>query len=352
MRSICREIIVAFALTGLLAATPAAARETVDYTNELAIAIAAAPDPDAVAAAVATYEIGYGLGPEQVAQAFGEATSLCDLGRCANPNAVVAAFANYKQGKDVAVLDAAFAAGARRHGNRRGHGEWRSLSGFVRGAGLPGRSAERSMMVFRSSQFRRRIALGLFALLVNATPALAADPATGDGADVLTRARPEYDARGVHVGTFFLYPSLTGGLGYSDNVFNSQADLDDYFYALSPQIRLASDWARHALNLSAEATSHWYDAQSGENRTDWNVGANGRLDIVRGSEIKAEVHHIELHEPRGTDQTGGLCRGRSGGTDRAFPHRHRRRDRSHDQPPAPVVRRRALNKSTTRTRRA
>ncbi len=111
MRSICREIFVAIALTGVLAAAPAAAREMVDYTSELAIAIAAAPDPDAAAAAVATYEIGYGLGPEQIAQAFGEAASLCDLGRCANPNAVVAAFANYKQGKDAAVLDAAFAAG-------------------------------------------------------------------------------------------------------------------------------------------------------------------------------------------------------------------------------------------------
>jgi hypothetical protein len=111
MRSIRREIIVALALTGLLAAAPADAREPVDYTSELAIAIAAAPDPAAVAAAVATYEIGYGLGPEQIAQAFGEAAFLCDLGRCANPKAIVAAFANYKQGKDVAMLDAAFAAG-------------------------------------------------------------------------------------------------------------------------------------------------------------------------------------------------------------------------------------------------
>jgi hypothetical protein len=151
------------------------------------------------------------------------------------------------------------------------------------------------------------IALGA---LVGGANSVLADIADAEGgADVLTRARPEYDAHGVHVGTFFLYPSAAFSLSYSDNVFNGQSNIDDYFYALSPQIRLNSDWARHALNLSAEAKGHWYDAQSSEDRTDWNVRADGRFDIVRGSEITAEVHHIELHEARGIDQTGGLAVG-------------------------------------------
>lgn len=111
MTSIFREIIVVAALTGLFAAAPQAARAAPDYTNDLALAISAAPDPEAVASVVATYELVFGLAPEQVAQAFGEAASLCNLGRCANPQAVFFAFTAYKQGKDEVVLDTAFAVG-------------------------------------------------------------------------------------------------------------------------------------------------------------------------------------------------------------------------------------------------
>ncbi|MEQ1866963.1 MAG: outer membrane beta-barrel protein [Micropepsaceae bacterium] len=165
------------------------------------------------------------------------------------------------------------------------------------------------MTISRSSVVRRCFAISLIALgalVIDFDSAFADDEG---GADVLSRARPEYDARGVRAGTFFLYPSITGGVSYSDNVFNGQSNIDDYFYALSPQIRLNSDWARHALNLSAEAKSHWYDTQSSEDRTDWSVSADGRIDIARGSDIKVEAHHIELHEARGTDQTGGFAVG-------------------------------------------
>lgn len=162
------------------------------------------------------------------------------------------------------------------------------------------------MMIFRIGNIWLCMTIGLIAC--SAIPAGAARADDG-GADVLSRARPEYDARGLHAGTFLLTASATGSFSYTDNVLNAQSNLDDYFYALSPQIGLASDWARHALKLSAESKSHWYDAQSGENRSDWKVAADGRLDIVRGSEITAEIHHIETHEARGTDQTGGDATG-------------------------------------------
>jgi len=148
-------------------------------------------------------------------------------------------------------------------------------------------------------------AIALVALIASARATLADDPDGGSTADVLTRARPEYDARGMRVGTFFLYPALTAGFAHTDNVFNDAFNVEDYFYALAPEARLRSAWARHELNLAASAKSYWYSNQVGENRTDWTTAAEARIDIVRGSEILANAFYAAVHEPRGTDLTGG-----------------------------------------------
>lgn len=147
------------------------------------------------------------------------------------------------------------------------------------------------------------------ALLSSTTSALANDPDGEATADVLTRARPEYDARGVRVGSFFLYPSVAGGFGYTDNVFNDSSNLDDYFYSLSPELQFRSAWSRHMLNLSAQAQSYWYSNQGSEDRTDWSLAAEGRIDLTRGSDVTGEVHYQDLHEPRGSDLAGGLSAG-------------------------------------------
>jgi len=149
----------------------------------------------------------------------------------------------------------------------------------------------------------------LLAFLTGAPHALANDPDGGSSADVLTRARPEYDAAGVRVGSFFLYPALTAGFGYSDNVFNDSSNVGDYFYSIGPELRFQSAWARHALNLAMSAKTYSYSNQGSEDRTDWNISGDTRIDIVRGTELKADVHFIRAHEPRGTDLTGGLVAG-------------------------------------------
>jgi hypothetical protein len=63
------------------------------------------------------------------------------------------------------------------------------------------------------------------------------------------------------------------------------------------------------LNVTAGAKVFSFAEQSGEDRTDWNLGADLRLDVVRGTEIKANAHFARLHEPRGTDLTGGVVPG-------------------------------------------
>jgi hypothetical protein len=92
-----------------LCVMPVAAAE--DPINELANAICAAPDVNAITAALSSLAPEDTMVPEEVGEAFGVATFLGDLQRCANRQAIADAFAFYKKGKDGAKLDAAFAMG-------------------------------------------------------------------------------------------------------------------------------------------------------------------------------------------------------------------------------------------------
>lgn len=93
----------------LLSATPALAGD--NPVNGLANAICAAGDLNAVTAALGAVSPQDELQPQDVAEAFGIATFLADLGRCTNRQAIADGFAFYKKGKDPAPLDAAFASG-------------------------------------------------------------------------------------------------------------------------------------------------------------------------------------------------------------------------------------------------
>jgi hypothetical protein len=77
----------------------------------LANAICAAGDLNAVTGALSAVPPQDELQPADIAEAFGIATFLADLGRCANRQAIADGFAFYKKGKDAGLLDAAFASG-------------------------------------------------------------------------------------------------------------------------------------------------------------------------------------------------------------------------------------------------
>lgn len=104
-----RAILAAAAAAGLIGAMPAAAQD--DPVAELANILCAAPDWATLSAALATVTADDAMSEPEVAEAFGVATFLGDLGRCANRQALADGFAFYKKGKDAARLDAAFAMG-------------------------------------------------------------------------------------------------------------------------------------------------------------------------------------------------------------------------------------------------
>src|SRR5690348_11759208 len=70
--------------------------------------------------------------------------------------------------------------------------------------------------------------------LVNVTGKYSSPGALPQGAGVLDRSRPEYDALGVPLGSFLLFPTFAAGLSYDDNILRTGSGaLSDTFWTFS-----------------------------------------------------------------------------------------------------------------------
>src|SRR6266481_6447835 len=65
-----------------------------------------------------------------------------------------------------------------------------------------------------------------------------------------------------------------------------------------PAIDLRSNWNSHALNFHGDAAIQRYGDHGSEDSDDYNLGANGRLDITRDSRFLAGTSYRQLHEAR------------------------------------------------------
>jgi hypothetical protein len=144
------------------------------------------------------------------------------------------------------------------------------------------------------------VAIGLFAG-VDAR----ADQADSSSSDVFARLRPEYDPNGMRIGTFSLYPSVSSGGGMDSNVYNAPLGVSDFFYTMNTGVELKSGWSRHELTLDAHTKSVWFASEVSENQTNWDIRADLRLDLVRGTTMSVIGDYALAHEARGMDHPGG-----------------------------------------------
>jgi hypothetical protein len=148
--------------------------------------------------------------------------------------------------------------------------------------------------------------------VAQAQPATTQAPDTfnrGDEQDVRGRSNPEYDPVGIPMGSFRLYPRLGVAAEWNDNVFAEPEALnpnEDWAYILSGGARLASQWGRHELVLEGGIEDTSYADNTQELDPVWRVGADGRLDIVRGFEAAGEAFYRVEYEPRGENDEVGL----------------------------------------------
>ena len=116
---------------------------------------------------------------------------------------------------------------------------------------------------------------------------------------VKERARPGYEAVGVHAGGFNIFPRLTADAQYNDNIYATQnGSTADEIFHLSPEVLVKSNWNRHELDLYAHGTENAYANHSTENTFDYGVGASGRLDVLESSNLFAGGSFDKATEPR------------------------------------------------------
>ncbi|MBI3453074.1 MAG: outer membrane beta-barrel protein [Rhodospirillales bacterium] len=109
------------------------------------------------------------------------------------------------------------------------------------------------------------------------------------------------DPLGVRAGSFLIFPQFEAAEKYNDNIFARQNNkTGDSIAVLSPSLGIKSDWNNHALNFKAGGDFNRYGNKTAENFDNYNVGVDGRVDILRDTNLSGGLARSRLHEERGS----------------------------------------------------
>lgn len=129
----------------------------------------------------------------------------------------------------------------------------------------------------------------------------------GRNAGVVERARPDFDPLGIRAGSFLVYPSLSVLGTFNDNVFATDGDTrSDFVTTVQPEVQVASDWSRHALNSRAYARfSRYLDSRTLDANV-WGFSAAGDLDLAsRGAATGNLLYQREVQPLTDPENAGG-----------------------------------------------
>lgn len=121
----------------------------------------------------------------------------------------------------------------------------------------------------------------------------------GRNESVLDRPRPEYEALGLRLGSFTLFPRLDSEVGFSDNVYAVKSPrTSDGYVAFAPRATLSNNDIRYSLDVSAGYAGRRYFSESQRDENTWFAGANGRFDANSSLSLSARLRASRAVEPR------------------------------------------------------
>lgn len=128
----------------------------------------------------------------------------------------------------------------------------------------------------------------------------------GAGETVTSRARPEYDALGLRLGSFFLFPRAEIDQRYDDNIFATNADTtSDFITVVQPSFDITSNFRRNAINFHAGTAIRHYLTHSSEDTDDGFASVDGRLDLAAHNAFYGRVELAHGHEARSSPTAPG-----------------------------------------------
>jgi hypothetical protein len=129
----------------------------------------------------------------------------------------------------------------------------------------------------------------------------------GRNVSVLERPRPEYQAQGVQVGGFTVYPKLTASGAYDDNVFADPSggpQGGDFVFRVAPEVDFQSNWSRDSLSGYVRASQDEYAKFSTEDATQYGAGVAGKLQFGN-SDLTGGVDYGHFVLPRSVSNNFG-----------------------------------------------
>ncbi len=116
--------------------------------------------------------------------------------------------------------------------------------------------------------------------------------------DVGSRAHPQYDAVGEHVGAFTVYPRASLTDIYDDNVYALPKKTGGDIVALTPSVDISSNWNRNSLGVHLQYERDQYLDQPGESSNEYALTANAGVDVDSRSKLSFNLGAAQLTEPR------------------------------------------------------
>lgn len=129
------------------------------------------------------------------------------------------------------------------------------------------------------------------------TPVVAPDYSRDRNVSVLEEVHPDYDALGINVSNFTVFPSLLTGVGASNNVYdNDNNKRASSFVELQPTVFAKSNWSRHQLTIQVSDDSRRYPGESPRDQDSWYADVAGQVSLSEQLSVKMNVQAARYFE--------------------------------------------------------
>lgn len=109
---------------------------------------------------------------------------------------------------------------------------------------------------------------------------------------VFDRARPAYDAKGIDLGGFRLFPTATVSETYDDNIFADESnEEDDFITAVTAGLLAKSEWSRHEVAIEAGLRHEKFLTNDDQDRTDYIVRPTAKLQLGGRDTARLTAEH-------------------------------------------------------------
>ncbi|MGE4313573.1 MAG: outer membrane beta-barrel protein [Pseudobdellovibrionaceae bacterium] len=115
---------------------------------------------------------------------------------------------------------------------------------------------------------------------------------------VADRSHPEFEAKGMIVGKFLVFPEMEIGSNYTDNLYATEKNTEsDFFATFKPSVFIRKLKGRHELSLDTFAKAFRFFDHTSENKTDYGADFKGTSEIKHDWKLfyglKYDISHLD-----------------------------------------------------------